>query len=336
MNLSEAEIQILATLRRADLEGAPSDKATLVEEGRRRYWVFCENWSGAFSSLVNKGLLQRDERRLKLTKTGTPLAEAFYAERPDHFWYYYQQFYPKAHASKAHSRLCEMVFGEDRCQEGQTDMNSFNDLLEYLNLKPGENLLDLGCGAGGLAEYAAERTGANVTGIDYSRSAIETAKARTVKKRDQLTFIQADMNALKLPARSFHAAYSLDTIYWVADIRQAFASFMELIKPGGRIGIFIAVTLEDCDKPENLEADATWVASALSELSLRYETFDYTETFRSFWPKMKRAVQKLRKDFAAESNEFICDALLKDAEEEYIPAGERGELRRYLYIVEVP
>lgn len=47
-------------------------------------------------------------------------------------------------------------------------------------------------------------------------------------------------------------------------------------------------------------------------------------------------MQELRNDFATEGNDFICAALLKDADEEYIPAGERGERRRYLYIVDVP
>ena len=48
---------------------------------------------------------------------------------------------------------------------------------------------------------------------------------------------------------------------------------------------------------------------------------------------MKVAVEALRDDFAAEGNEFVCEALLKDAVDEYIPAGDANELRRYLYIV---
>lgn len=335
MDLSEAEIQVLASLRRAELKGEPSDRATL-EKSRHRYWMFCEDWSLAYGSLLEKRLVEGDARRFHLTDAGRPLAETYHAERPDHFWYYYRNFYPKADASKAHSRLCERVFGEDHCQEGQTDMNSFKDLLRYLDLKPGDRLLDLGCGAGGLSAYAADQTGATVTGIDYAASAIETAKRRTMERRDRLTFLQADMNALALSPQSFRAAFSLDTVYWVADIRQALASFTRLIEPGGHLGIFMAVTLEDCDEPRELDADATWVASALSDSGLHYQVYDYTRSFLSFWPRMKEAVQELRNDFAAEGNDFICAALLKDADEEYIPAGEHGELRRYLYIVDVP
>ena len=64
------------------------------------------------------------------------------------YWYYYQKFYPATQASAAHSELCRRVFGEDLCQEGRTDMVSLKDMLEIIDLKQGEHLLDLGCGAG--------------------------------------------------------------------------------------------------------------------------------------------------------------------------------------------
>ena len=47
------------------------------------------------------------------------------------------------------SQFCEFVFEEDRSQEGQTDMECFDDLLSRLKLQPDHHLLDLGCGAGG-------------------------------------------------------------------------------------------------------------------------------------------------------------------------------------------
>ena len=335
MNLSEAEIQVLASLRRAEIEEEPTTRSALEVSGER-YWIFREDWSAAYDSLLEKALILGDERGYHLTDLGRPWAETYFAQRPDHFWYYYQQFYPRAHASRAHSRLCKQVFGEDHCQEGQVDMASFNDLLDRLNLKPGDKLLDLGCGAGGLTEHASDRTGVEVMGIDYSASAIETANARTEGKRDHLTFLQADMNALELPACSFDAAISLDTLYWVADIEVALSSIIQLMKPGGRLGAFIALTLEDCEEAAELEAHGTWLASALSELSLPYDVHDYTERFQQFWPSMKAAAEALRDDFAAEGNEFICEALLKDADDEYIPAGEADELRRYLYIVNIP
>ncbi len=86
------------------------------------------------------------------------------------------------------------------------------DLLARFELKPGDHLLDLGCGAGVIAEYISDQTGARVTGLDYATPAVTAANERTADKRSALTFLQGDMNALDLPAQSFDAAISLDTL----------------------------------------------------------------------------------------------------------------------------
>jgi cyclopropane-fatty-acyl-phospholipid synthase len=51
-------------------------------------------------------------------------------------------------------------------------------ICRKLELKPGERLLDIGCGWGGLARYAAERYQAEVTGITISKEQQKLAQAR--------------------------------------------------------------------------------------------------------------------------------------------------------------
>jgi hypothetical protein len=211
MNLSEAEIQVLASLEKAGIEAAPTDKASLEKSGER-FWMFLEDWSDAFPGLVANGLIEGDESGYCLTEAGRPLGHAYHRERPDRFWYFYQRFWIAAYASATHSRLCERVFGKDLCQDGMVNMAALEDLLARLDPKPGDHLLDLGCGAGVIAEYISDQTGAKVTGLDYSASTIALANDRTVDKRSRLTFLQADMNALDLPAQSFDAATSIDTL----------------------------------------------------------------------------------------------------------------------------
>ena len=46
-----------------------------------------------------------------------------------------------------------------------------------LELKPGDELLDIGCGWGGLARYAAERCGCAVTAVNISAEQIQAARA---------------------------------------------------------------------------------------------------------------------------------------------------------------
>ena len=332
--MNEADIQVLASIRRAEIEGASSDRATL-ENGADRYWKYLEDWSDSWNRLLNNGFIQGDESGYSLTSRGRPLAEQYYSERPDHFWYYYQHYYPAAQASKAHSQLCERVYGKDLTQDGQADMDSVNDLIAHLGIKEGDKVLDLGCGAGGISEYISDATGSNVTGLDYAATAIEMASARTSDKRDRINFVQGDMNSLDFADHSFDKIISIDTIYWVADIDKALASICRLITPGGRMGIFIANTPLADDSSGAFEPQGTWVAKSLGKLGLSYDAYDYTEGFLDFWPKLKKVVLELRDDFVAEGNEVMFDSFMLDADEDYLPAAKAGKLRRYLYVVSV-
>jgi cyclopropane-fatty-acyl-phospholipid synthase len=61
----------------------------------------------------------------------------------------------------------------DAAQEAKLDL-----ICRKLQLAPGERLLDIGCGWGGLARYAAERHGVSVTGITVSKEQAELARSR--------------------------------------------------------------------------------------------------------------------------------------------------------------
>ena len=47
---------VLASLQAAELDAAPTDIGSL-EKGGERYWIFLEDWSEAFPSLIAKGLI---------------------------------------------------------------------------------------------------------------------------------------------------------------------------------------------------------------------------------------------------------------------------------------
>ncbi len=62
----------------------------------------------------------------------------------------------------------------DDAQEAKIDL-----LCKKIGLKKGDHVLDIGCGFGGFAKYAAEKYGAQVTGISLSKEQIKIAKERT-------------------------------------------------------------------------------------------------------------------------------------------------------------
>ncbi len=66
---------------------------------------------------------------------------------------------------------------------GEEDLHSAQQqkmelICRKLRLQPGERLLDIGCGWGGLAIYAARRYGVDVTGITLSERQVELARER--------------------------------------------------------------------------------------------------------------------------------------------------------------
>ena len=98
--------------------------------------------------------------------------------------------------------------------------------LDLLDPKPGERILDVGCGDGVLTKRIAER-GATVTGIDNSLDMIRAAHANGV---DALVVDSADMHF----DREFDAAFSNAALHWMLDRDAVAQGIFRALKPGGR------------------------------------------------------------------------------------------------------
>jgi SAM-dependent methyltransferase len=98
--------------------------------------------------------------------------------------------------------------------------------LDLLDPKPGERILDVGCGDGTLTQRIIER-GAIVLGLDNSPEMVAAARAKGI-------------DALLLPAEEmqffaeFDAAFSNATLHWVLHKEQAARAIFRALKPGGR------------------------------------------------------------------------------------------------------
>jgi ubiquinone/menaquinone biosynthesis C-methylase UbiE len=331
---SEGEIQLLASLARAVADGLSTDRISL-EDASDRFGPFRTDQTGAVDKLRDKGLITGNDDALSLTNSGDTLARAYHAERPDRYWYYFRKFYTAANASAAHTKLCERAFGKDLSQEGMVDMEALDDLIERLNLDSGEAVLDLGCGAGGIAEYISDRTGAKVTGLDISPSAIEVANARTVTKRDRLNFLIGDLNALDLPSNGYDAAISLDALYWVSDLDTTLDAILAALHPGGQLAIHTLHGRDANEPPEAMEPQTSSIAIALERRKLSYDVSEHTANNAAFWKRNYEAAMELRDAFAAEGNDWIADSIIREAEEEFIPAFDNGLMARYLFHVRV-
>ena len=335
MVLNEAEIQVLTSICAAEHEGGATDRASIEDRGDG-YWIYKEDWSEAYDALVEKGLVRYEDSKYRLSDSGRPVAEQYYNERPDMYWYFYQTFYSTARASPAYTALCEDVFGRDLCQDGQTDMVSLDELLGLLHLREGDKVLDLGCGAGVISEYISDQTGAHVTGIDYSETAIADAQERTREKHSKLEFVQGNFNALSLESTAYDAVVSLDTLYWAADLDRTLSMLAGTLNPGGQMGIFMNHHIGPADPRTLLAVENTDAYIALQNLTLPVETYDYTDNIKQFWRRMHTAVTALQGAFAAEGNTAIAARLLHECEDDYLPDVDNDRIARYLFHVRLP
>lgn len=102
------------------------------------------------------------------------------------------------------------------------------DLLPLLDPKPGERILDLGCGTGHLSDRIAQ-SGAIVLGIDSSPQMIAQAR----ECYPQLNFEVVDGEHLPYYAE-FDAVFSNAALHWMTQPERVIEGLWRSIKPGGR------------------------------------------------------------------------------------------------------
>jgi trans-aconitate methyltransferase len=101
-------------------------------------------------------------------------------------------------------------------------------VLELLDAKSGERILDLGCGTGHLTAKIAE-TGAHVVGIDRSPEMIRQAK----EKYPLLRFEVMDARDIQLDG-NFDAVFSNAALHWIKEPERVIAGTRKSLRPGGR------------------------------------------------------------------------------------------------------
>lgn len=101
-------------------------------------------------------------------------------------------------------------------------------VIEWLDPKPGENILDLGCGTGELTHIISE-SGARVTGVDASPEMISKATYNFPE-------IKFDVrNACELGfENSFDAVFSNAVLHWINRQKEAIENIFRSLKKGGR------------------------------------------------------------------------------------------------------
>ena len=110
-------------------------------------------------------------------------------------------------------------------------------LIELLAPRPGETILDIGCGAGETTLRIAKRVGLSgqAIGVDISSTLLARARERAASVESRAQFIEADAETEIFPAANADAVTSRFGIMFFADPVRAFANLRAALKPGGRL-----------------------------------------------------------------------------------------------------
>ncbi len=137
----------------------------------------------------------------------------------------------------------DMVYSCAYFETGSEDLEQaqqakLRHLCRKLRLKPGERLLDVGCGWGGLARYAAREFGAKVFGITLSREQLELARERVAEEglAKQITLELMDYRDLPQDGR-FDKVVSVGMFEHVghANLPLYCQRLFDAVRPGGLV-----------------------------------------------------------------------------------------------------
>lgn len=142
-------------------------------------------------------------------------------------------------------------------------------VLERLEDRSIDAVLDLGCGTGHLTGRLCERfPDATVVGVDLSNGMLDRAR-----QRDETSLlVRADAQQLPLPDASLDAVVCTESFHWYHDQQAAALEMARLLRPGGRLIIasVAAVTHLGDDAIQRATTAAGRPLKALSKRRLRH------------------------------------------------------------------
>lgn len=137
------------------------------------------------------------------------------------------------------------TFGEDLGQFSWITAEELRRFLHDLRLTKNSHVLDVACGTGGPALFAAETFGCRVTGIDINESGIEAGQrmAEHHRVQERVHFQRADVGSrLPFDDATFDAIISIDAMNHFENRKELLQEWRRLLRPASRF-VFTDATI---------------------------------------------------------------------------------------------
>lgn len=115
--------------------------------------------------------------------------------------------------------------------------------LSLLDLKPEDQVLELGFGAGRAIELvAAQIPNGHISGIDHSQAMVRASSHRNARaiKGGRVDLRHGDLTALPFPDSRFDKVFSIQTLYFWSDPLRALAEIFRVLKPDAMLVVTLS------------------------------------------------------------------------------------------------
>lgn len=224
------------------------------------------------------------------------------------FYDAYEAFYAMADRSLAFQSFCKEAFGEDFSQDGFSDAAQINMILQHVQLNSSSRILDIGCGNGKMLGYLQKKTGAHISGFDYSEQAIQTARSTYTVNAD---FRVGIIGEADYPAEQFDLITAMDTMYFASDMTGFVGQLKKWLKPDG---VFFAGYQEGDVMPRTESIRTAELTKALEANQMPFEAIDITRQTYDLLRRKCQAALHHKAAFEAEGNKEWFDLLMAQTE----------------------
>jgi cyclopropane fatty-acyl-phospholipid synthase-like methyltransferase len=124
--------------------------------------------------------------------------------------------------------------GAERAEFGRAQARLDEILLGMADLRPGQCVLDIGCGLGSSLETINRRMGGmSLTGLNIDARQLELCRGIEPANGNRLSWAESDACHLPFPAGSYDRLLCIEAMFHFASRRAFFAEAARVLRPGG-------------------------------------------------------------------------------------------------------